>query len=126
MSYITFNEYKNLGGKVDESAFNILIIEAEAKLNFITNGKLDKFINWEISEELPTDIKMLVVKTIDLIEDSKSLVEVTNKGISSYSNGIESISYDTSRKPSDSISTGIYNLCKEYLWNYPNILYRGK
>lgn len=118
MNYISYNEYVELGGTVDESTFNRLIIDVESKLNYLTNGRLAKL------EEVPVAVKKLIVKLIAVYKDADG----NTNAIASYSNGIESFSYkvdDDSSKGSTSSDKKIYSIVKEYLWECPELLYRG-
>ena len=40
--YITYDEYKNMGGGIDETTFNILEIQCEFVVNWYTFSRLSK------------------------------------------------------------------------------------
>ena len=118
MNYLSYNEYVELGGAVDESTFNRLMMDVESKLNYLTNGRLTKL------DEVPVAVKKLIVKLIAVYKDSESSVNA----VTSYSNGIESFGYkvdDNSSSGSTSVDRKIYSIVKEYLWEFPELLYRG-
>lgn len=117
MEYITFEEYKSFGGIADETTFPSLLIEAESKLNYYTFGRLKEL------EVIPEPIKKLVTKMINILCSSDTN---RNPSITSYSNGIESFSYSNDNSSGFSrLDAQLYNTIKEYLWEYPNLLYRG-
>ena len=124
MKYLTFEEYKNLGGKCSEDVFPSLQFDTESKMDYITSGRLSRMID-EI-ESVPEAVQMLEVKLID-IEDEHRTESNQKTGISSYSNGIESFSYDTSKDSEEFIAEKFSTLMKQYLYaDYPELFYRGR
>ena len=105
MEHITYEDYTRFGGKVNMSDFPCLLMDCEALLNKITFNRIDK---------LDDNIKRLIVRCIDDV-----LQDNNHNGISSYSNGIESISYNT-----QSSEVAIRDLCKQYLPS--ELIYRGR
>ena len=105
---LTFEDYQKFGGKVDNNAFPLLWQDCENHLRTITFGRL---------KELDDDAKRLAVKIIDTI-----LVPASNydPNVKSYSNGITSITYDTSYSI---LQSSIMDLARTYLPN--EMLYRG-
>jgi hypothetical protein len=81
--YLTFNEYKQLGGNLDETAYSLLEFEIEKEINKRTQNRLVKLTNY------PFDLKMCVLKMIDVFEQYKALEQqnkaVTGEGIDGYS-----------------------------------------
>ena len=126
MSYLSYVEYKNMGGELEETAFSPLLLDVEAKLNYLTNGRI------KLLDDVPETVKTLVFKLISFYNtNNQSVSENANMGnITSYSNGIESFSYgnnsENSSKGSTSYDEKIYSIVKEYLWEYPELLYRGR
>lgn len=116
--YLGYTEYVALGGKLPESAFSGYITDAEAKLDYLTFNRLSKY------DYVPEMVKKALVKFISILKDNSRLEY--NIGISSYSNGIESISYDTSNGEANiSIDKKLYAILLEYLIGYPDLLDRG-
>lgn len=119
MAYLNYEQYKDLGGTAEESAFNLLSVTAENKMNYFTQGRIDSL------EEKPEEVIRLEIAIIDSV-----LLSVISSGrdasIASYSNGIESISYNSTEEVEAQIDAKIQKLCREYLWKYPNLLYRGR
>lgn len=121
MSYLTYTEYQELGGKIGEAAFTSLLLDVESKLNYHTQGRIAKL------DTVPQAVKNLCFKLVTFY--SENHVTKTSPNVISYSNGIESIGYATSEgnsTGSTSFDSTIYSIIKEYLWEYPELLYRGR
>ena len=81
--YLTYNEYKQLGGTLDEMPFNLLEFEARQNIDKYTLGRL---------KELPSqveDVKLCCYKLINYINSYKNLEEQdkskTSENIDGYS-----------------------------------------
>nr|DAW75635.1 MAG TPA: Head Tail Connector Protein [Caudoviricetes sp.] len=124
MKYLTFEEYQNLGGKCSKDVFPSLQFDTESKMDYITSGRLSKMID-EI-ESVPEAVQMLEVKLID-IENASSNSAKQGPGLTSYSNGIESFGYDTSKDSEEILAEKFSTLMKQYLYpEYPELFYRGR
>ena len=86
MAYITYCDYKELGGTVSESAFPLLEIKARYKLDSFTQNRL---VNVDIDNQIE-QVKLTMTEFIETIYGDSSRVN----NVTSYSNGIESYSYD--------------------------------
>ena len=79
-------------------------------------------------ETVPEDIKMIELILINNSYDitaNKGLS--SHEGISSYSNGIESFSYDTSKTRDEIVQEMCSTLMMQYLYpKYPQLFYRGR
>lgn len=108
--YLTYAEYKALGGTLEETPFNVLELKAQKEIDRYTFGRL---------QTLPTQINEVKVCDYELIKklDNYQNAETNQaKGISSESTDGYSISYGT--KTSDSVSSmnkDIENCIKIYL-----------
>ena len=126
MSYLTYNEYQNMGGTLDEVAFNSLLLDVESKVNYLTNGRIAKL------DTIPQAVKTLIFKLICFYNtNNQGVTENANIGkLTSYCNGIETFGYvagtDDMLKGSTSFDSKILTMMKEYLWEYPELLYRGR
>lgn len=124
MKYLTFEEYQNLGGKCSKDVFPSLQFDAESKMDYITSGRLSRMID-EL-ESVPEVVQMLEVKLID-IENASSNSAKQGTGLTSYSNGIESFGYDTSKDSEEILAEKFLTLMKQYLYpEYPELFYRGR
>lgn len=86
--YLTYVEYKGLGGTLDQMPFNLLEFDARQIIDKYTLGKL---------KELDTqnqEVKLCAYNLINTLEGYKQL-ETQNKGIASESIDGYSISYAT-------------------------------
>lgn len=120
MAYITFEEYVSLGGKCTEDTFPLLQYDIETLMNFVTENRLSKLV--DKLGYVPEEVKMLEVQLVN-ISSSKSHKD----GVSAYSNGIESFSYDTSKSSIDSMKETVSKKMLQYLYpKYPELFYRGR
>ena len=138
--YLTYEEYQNMGGTLDETAFNDVEFEAESIINYYTFNRLKN------EEEQPNEVKMLMMYLIrniltarNSMESSTSAGEVSDKTIASQSNDGVSVSYggylgNTSPQDLETVAkkldTDILTTIKQYLSNERNqkgevLLYRG-
>lgn len=119
MSYLTYEEYQIMGGTLDNATFNFLLLDVESKLNHLTFGRIKEL------EEIPQAVKNLCYKLIGFYNET--VIKSANN-LSSYSNGIESFSFANAGDSVGSTSNDsqIYAIIQEYLWEYPELLYRGR
>ena len=86
--YLTYEEYKSLGGNLDETPFNLLEYEARRKIDERTLGRLKGI------KQVPLEIKMCVFALINVLSNYSS-DKSNNKNIASESVGSYSVSYVT-------------------------------
>ena len=121
--YLSYIEYKELGGTMNEATFNKNEFEIENKIDYLTNGRIKNL------SQVPQAVKMLCFRLGTSFWEKVEIDAPNN--LTSYSNGIESFGYanTTTSSQSSSISVidkQINNLVAEYLWEYPELLYRGR
>lgn len=117
--YLDYNKYKELGGTLNETAFNQHEIEVEAKLDYLTNGRIRKL------DTIPEAVVNLCFRLNTNFWEQMNIDQAQN--LTSYSNGIESFGYSATNNQGKSvIDTQIIQLVNEYLWEYPELLYRGR
>ena len=85
--YLTYEEYVELGGTLDEAPFNILELEAQKNIDRYTFGRL---INLE---QQIYEVKVCIYKLIGLI-DTYNAYETQNKSVSRENTDGYSISYN--------------------------------
>ena len=107
--YLTYLEYKALGGTLDQAPFNLLEFEARQNVDKYTFGRL---------KELTTqnqEVKLCIYKLIGTI-NSYNEQQTMNKGVASENIDGYSVSYTT---PSTSLvqakNSDISNVVKDYL-----------
>lgn len=89
--YLTYEEYQELGGTLDQTPFNLLEFEARKKVDERTLKRLDGID----TEYIPYEVKICVFKLINRIfEYSKTIVEASNNVASENIDGY-SVSYLT-------------------------------
>ena len=120
MAYITFEEYVSLGGKCTEDTFLLLQYDIETLMDYVTENRLSKLV--DKLGYVPEEVKMLEVQLVNISSSTSS-----KEGVSSYSNGIESFSYDTSKSSTDIMEETVSKKMFQYLYTkYPELFYRGR
>ena len=120
MAYITFEEYVSLGGKCTEDTFPLLQYDIETLMDYVTENRLSKLL--DDLGYVPEEVKMLEVQLVNISSSTSS-----KEGVSSYSNGIESFSYDTSKSSLDIMEETVSKKMFQYLYTkYPELFYRGR
>lgn len=101
MQYLTYEEYKEIGGALDVTAFNRNIDRASAMIDIRTQNRLEDF------EEIPSLVKAVCADLVDYVSTT-----TVNKGIASVSQSAggvsESISYVV--KSSEDFATDLDNI----------------
>ena len=87
--YLTYDEYKALGGTIDQTPFNLLEFEARRKIDERTLGRLKEV------EKLPQEVKMCMFALINSISGYSSCISSNNKNIASESIDGYSVNYIT-------------------------------
>ena len=123
MRYIEYQEYLDMGGVLDVTAFNRNIDRACGVIDNATHNRIECMV------EIPMQAKALCR---DLIEYLATNGNVNEKGVSSWSEnaGVVSESVSYTEKTSDDIYGDIQNLLYDYLAsvnddNGTPLLYRG-
>ena len=87
--YLTYEEYRALGGTLDLMPFNLLEFEARKKIDLRTKGRLKT----TPTEEIPFEVKTCIYKLIDKLKTYEK--KESSKGIASESVGSYSVHYTT-------------------------------
>ena len=87
--YLTYNEYRALGGTIELTPFNLLEFEARRKIDEKTLGRLKNVAS------VPQEVKMCVFALINSINSYGSSTSGNNKNIASESTDGYSVSYVT-------------------------------
>lgn len=85
--YLTYAEYIELGGTLDETPFNVLELKAQKSVDKYTFGRLQKL------DKQVDDVKVCIFELIKLLASYESYEE-QNKSIASESTDGYSISYN--------------------------------
>ena len=107
--YLTYKEYKELGGGLEQTSFNIIEFEARKEIDKFTFGRLK-----ELDEQI-NEVKMCIFELISSL-DGYSKDTSRNKAIASESTDGYSVSYknmssdDTKAKNSE-----LRNIIERYL-----------
>lgn len=133
--YLTYDEYTDMGGTADETAFENLEFEARTQVDYWTFNRLAN------ETELPEAVKRCMYKLITLIQDQQAIIiasvpatenDTVQAQIMSQSNDGVSISYNTisANKIIDTFTDMAQTTINQYLNNVKNslgqkVLYRG-
>ena len=132
--YLTYEEYSDMGGTLDDTAFEQLEFEARAIVDWWTFNRLHKETSY------PEALKRCMFKLMSLLQDKQRATAVdpsTNTigvkpGIASESNDGVSVSYNTlsAKEAVDTIQKEIDQTIQTYLLGIRNslghnLLYRG-
>ena len=132
--YLTYAEYQNMGGTLDETTFNDFEFEAEAIVNWYTFNRLKGDTNF------PNELKRLMKYLIGLAYSKSGMLdasgsgdsEALNKTVASQSNDGVSISYNilSAKDLMDNCKAESEKAVKTYLSGVMNeagrlLLYRG-
>lgn len=85
-SYITYEEYQELGGKVSADAFTVLVRKSQRLLDYITFDRI-KYLT-----TIPDEVKEVLTEFIDRTQTFNAQTE-NGDTVSSYSNGVETLTY---------------------------------
>ena len=98
--YLTYNEYKALGGNLGITPFNLLEYEARRKVDERTQQRL-KNVN-----DIPQEVKMCVYALVnDLVAYSNNTGTIDNKNVASESVGSYSVNYITGSQIQETIKS---------------------
>jgi len=134
--YLSFEDYQEYGGTLDETAYNQLEFEARAVIDWWTFNRLQN------EETYPEAVKRCMYKLIQLIHDKQASMVVNagtsgesssiQAGIASESNDGVSTSYNTlsAKDAVDTIQDELKSTISMYLSSVRNslgrkVLYRG-
>jgi len=132
--YLTYEEYQNMGGTLDETTFDDLEFQAEALINWYTFNRLKN------DTVFPEELKRLMKYLIGLAYSKSGMLDASGSGnsdnagkmIASQSNDGVSISYNilSAKDAMDSIKSEGESAIQQYLQGVMNeagrkLLYRG-
>ena len=85
--YLRYEDYKLLGGTLDQTPFELLEFECRRRIDERTQNRLHSV------ESIPMEVKLCVNKMISCISKYESQIEKSSKGIASESIDGYSVSY---------------------------------
>lgn len=121
--YLTYPEYKELGGNLDQTPFNLLEFNARKKIDERTFGRLiDKGQEYK-------EVKLCIFSMIAIL-NSYSSYDTQNKAVSSESIDGYSVSYGTPQKSiteakNDELEVSIDTYLANLIIDNIPVLYRG-
>lgn len=121
--YLTYEEYKSLGGTLGEMPFNILELKARQVINERTQNRLKNI------EEIPQEVKICVYDLINTMNKYNLSNNSTNSNVSSENTDGYSVTYksgtelteEQKKQYDDVMETDLYGV----IVNNTPILYLG-
>lgn len=106
--YLSYAEYKIMGGNLDEMPFNVLELRARRKVDERTLGRLKKF------PIQITEVKACIYQLIESMQiyDSQKKKNITSENTDGYSVSYGSISSEDETKQYDDIIRDYLLTCK--------------
>lgn len=132
--YLTYQEYQNMGGTLDETVFNNFEFQASTKIDWYTFNRLENEVN------IPEKVKKCMFNLIMLLQeianasgnDGINAGTGTDATVASYSNDGVSVSYNmlSAKEVIDTNDAKIEQVIKQGLQGVTNslghkLLYRG-
>lgn len=117
--YLTYNEYKALGGSLDITPFNLLEFEARRIIDNRTLQRLKGI------EEVPQEVKMCMLSLVDTI-NSYANKSQTSKNISSESVGSYAVNYITGAQIQETINSKNAELTDMIVTYLTGVIVNGK
>lgn len=108
-SYISYNEYIDLGGTVSSDVFPVLERKAQRYLDFVTFNRIQYLTS------IPDVVKEVLVEFIDNF-DKYNKESTDGDTISRYSNGVETIDYR--RSTETEVKKRLLILAEQWLPDY--------
>ena len=97
--YLTYEEYRALGGTLDLTPFNLLEFEARKQIDLRTLGRLKNI------EDIPQEVKLCDFKLIESLENYAQSMETADKNIASENTDGYSVSYITNNQVQDIVES---------------------
>ena len=113
--YLTYNEYKELGGKLIEKSFNLLEYRAEKNIDEMTSNRFKQLSK----EEYPQELKLCVYELIDILH-SENNASLTSESVGNYS-----VAYQSSKESKKTKKNIISQYLSEVKVNGVYALYCG-
>ncbi len=126
--YLTYEEYKSLGGNLDQTPFNLLEFEARKIIDGNTQNRL---IN---VSEIPQEVKLCIFKLINSIlkfsdEGNSQNSNIASENIDGYSVTYNNVSLDqienVVKSKNIELNDIVYNYLLGVVVNNAHLLYRG-
>ena len=121
MQYLTYEEYQEIGGELDSTAFNSNIGRACAMIDIRTHSRLDEF------EKTPQIVKLVCAELVDYIATNTVQKPVVTSKSQSAGGVSESVSYSvkTAEDYANDIDRMFEPLGTIKTKNKISVLYRG-
>lgn len=121
--YLTYSEYINLGGTIEEMPFNLLEFECRQRINRRTQNRLVNI------EEIPDEVKLCIFRMIGeldtYIKESQTTGNIASENIDGYSVTYSSQTKEAINYKAGKIEEIMENCLMNVIVNGVHILYLG-
>lgn len=87
--YLTYDEYRGLGGTLDLTPFNLLEFQTRKEIELRTKGRLS---NLDVTE-IPEEVKLCEYHLMSLVQQYAETMQQSNNGVASENIDGYSVSY---------------------------------
>lgn len=123
--YLTYEEYKALGGTLDLMPFNLLEFESRRRIDIRTQNRLKN------SEKVPQEVKLCDMALISMVKkyldeennQNKSMQNIASENTDGYSVTYNTITLDRIKEIMESKKTEVSDVLETYL---VGVIYNGK
>jgi hypothetical protein len=131
--YLTYEEYKGLGGTIDLTPFNLLEFEARRKIDIRTQDRLKGFE----SNEIPQEVKLCDLALINMVKkyanqennENQEKQNIASETTDGYSVTYNTITLDKIKEIMESKKAEVNDILNTYLvgviFNGEHIAYLG-
>lgn len=116
-SYLTYEEYQELGGTLSYDAFNKLERKAQRWLDYFTFNRIKQL---QKLQQIPREVKEVLVEYVNYLD---TVANQREKGdlVTQYSNGVEQLTYKIVTE--DELRSELNQIALQWLPDY--LTYRG-
>lgn len=112
--YLTYNEYKELGGKLIEKSFNLLEYRAEKNIDEMSSNRFNQLSK----DTYPQELKLCVYELINILHSENS--SITSEKVGDYS-----VTHQSSKESKKAKENIIKQYLSEVKVNGVYVLYCG-
>ena len=126
MMYLSYEEYKNLGGTLSETDFKMAEFKARKRIDYLTDERVKAMAD---AGQVPEAVQLCVMSIVDLESKVGATAQANNPVVTSYTTDGYTEHYGNAMSASEA-NTEMDKLVKQFLFgevdlNGVPLLYRG-
>lgn len=123
MAYLSYDEYKEMGGTMEQADFTLAEFKAEKRIDYLTDSRV------KAMAEVPEAVKLCIMAIMEMESKVGTEAQVSNPVVTSFNNDGYSESYGKAMGAEDA-DKAMNGLVKEYLYGEVDdygvpLLFRG-